>query len=76
MALLKHILKMAQFNPLDSRCGMLAGSFLMVVGMAVGGGNVTVDMVAASLGDGGGEGVGGVDRADRGTKDPEGLFNV
>ena len=67
---------MAQFDLLDSRRGMLAGSFLMVVGVAVGGGDVTVDMVAASLGDEGGEGVDGVDRADRGTKDPEGLFDV
>ena len=43
----------------------------MVVGVAVGESDVTVDMVAASLGDEDGEGVDGVDRADRGTKDPK-----
>ena len=64
MALLKRILKMAQFDLLDSRREMLAGSFSMVVGVAVGEGDVTVDMVAVSLGDEGGEGVDGVDRAD------------
>ena len=44
MALLKRILKMAQLEPLYSRHGMLAGSFSMVVGVAVGGGDDTVDI--------------------------------
>ena len=56
MALLKRILKMAQLEPLYSRRGMLAGSFSMVVGVAVGGGDDTVDIMVA-LGDE------GVDRA-------------
>ena len=43
---------------------MLAGSFSMVVGVAVGGGDDTVDMTVA-LGDE------GVDRADRGTNELE-----
>ena len=55
---------------------MLAGSFSMLVGVTVGGGDVTVDMVAVSLGDKDGEGVDGVERADRGIEDPEGLFNI
>jgi hypothetical protein len=47
MALLKHILKMAQLLPLCSRWGMLAGSFSIVVGVTEGGG-VSTELILVS----------------------------
>ena len=67
MALLKRILKMAQLELLCLRHGMFARSFSMVVGVAVGGGDETVDMMVVGLGDEG---------ADRGTKELVGLVLV
>jgi hypothetical protein len=49
MALLKRILKMAQLEPFGLRRGISAGSFSMVVGVAVGNGDVTVDMSAGGF---------------------------
>jgi hypothetical protein len=72
MALLKHILKMAQLEPFDSRRGILAGSFSMVVGVTAGGGDVTEDMLT-------GEDLGeerGVMAPDKGTKELDGLAVV
>jgi hypothetical protein len=69
MALLKRILKMAQLDPLDSRRGMFAGSFSMVVGVAVGGGDEAVGM-GVILGDV------GVELADRGINELEGLLGI
>ena len=71
MAFPKRILKMAQLEPLCSRHGIFAGSFSMVVGVTVGGGDVTVDM-GVSLGDAGENREG----ADRGIKELAGLVVV
>jgi len=57
---------MAQFEPLDSRRGMLAGSFSMVVGVMAGGGDETVDIAV-------GFGEEGVEIADRGINELVGL---
>jgi hypothetical protein len=70
MALLKRILKMAQLDPLYSRHGMLAGSFSMVVEVAVGRGVVTVD-ITFDLMDEGVERP--VERPDSGMDELEGL---
>jgi len=67
----KHILKMAQLEPLCSRRGIFAGSFSMVVGVTVGRGDKTVDM-RVSLGDGGEDREG----VDRGIKELAGLVVV
>jgi len=56
---------MAQLEPLYSRRGMFAGSFSMVVGVAVGGGDETVVDMTVALGDE------GVDVDDTGTNELE-----
>ena len=71
MVLLKHILKMAQLEPLYLRRGMFTGSFSMVVGVAVSGDDVIVDMIGL-VGEGD-EGVKGVKMDDSGTNELEGL---
>ena len=67
MTLLKRILKMAQFEPLYLRCSILAGSFLIVVGVMLGGGEETIDM-GVSLGEDIGD-----ERLNTGRKELEGL---
>jgi hypothetical protein len=72
MALLKRILKMAQLEPLDSRRGIFAGSFSMVVGVTAGGGDETVVILT---GEDLGEEMGDM-LVDRGTNELEGLVLV
>jgi hypothetical protein len=74
MALLKCILKMAQLEPFGSRRGMFAESFSMMVSVVTVGDDVAVDIGGRAADVDLGEGfVEVLERADRGTKELDGL---